>query len=1654
MAGAEIQHFVDIPLDQTAPQLFDELGPVKQRRDHYRRTLEELLVEFQACPVQALWHQIAVQRDGYRQLHLVYMALSSEWMRKSKDSEAVKAEKEDREGYLATYQQPILQVATLEQEREQQAVAKMSPAHNSREGRGAKSVSDLMPDMAHLKLAPIEFEDFKKAANVWYLESKFDMCANQVQSAYAAKIFESAFLDKIKAMNISLMNENPSFTDVMTTADLVYQECNSQFCKRLAFFGKRFNSSGLEELIAFGRKLHTEYELAEVGKLDRDSYIAMVMLAQMTAGVREKILLSKEGTQPSYKEIIDSLEQQITLKQMTKASQESSGLAGGPAKGGRGNHSTNNLNANSSGGVNNRGGGAGGGAGGGNNGGGNSNIRQRGLDPRKHGCFSCNGDHQKFQCTVDPQTLLCDKSKGGCGGTGHVAEVCRGRERGRATSRDDTAAPRRPSDSRSPAPNGSAAPRTAGRSTTPHPARHGGNMIRASCGAVGGQGSEDLPRIECSVWPMMRTAGWGCPIKSMLDTGCTMAVLREDKARDIGAKLVDTTVTLSTASGAPMQVSGEAEVWVQVPSCKYRRKIRSIVSRDAKEEFMLGAKELKQLNLLHKEWPAPPSGEAEESGDEDVSEHGCNVVEDSEVGEKSKGEPHEEEEPADVLGDLHLGEYTDIPGFQEFDPSIKAVIKEFSDVFSSKLSAHKKFNMDPVELKLRENYERPKLCTRARNVPAHWEKEFDKIIDNLLDESMIEEIPDGEDVEFMSPGFLVPRPNDATRPRLVIDYKGPNRAMSRVAFPQAGPEEVVARMRPGNKLHYSFDLCSGYWQIPLERKSSMRCTGFLCQRGAFYWLRCPFGLVKAGDVFNAAAARALDEVRDIIFRDVDDLLGGGVDEEDVACQLRRLFTACRTHGLTLAPKKAQIAPSVLFAGIRVTPNGVLPDPKRLECVSAFPRPQNRHELKRFLGLACTLNSWTDRLQLDSNKMKQLLRKDVAFLWDESVEMEFQQLKEHLSDPVILSSYDPDMALGISVDCNKLSGCGFAAFNFDEDNFDFEMKRGSNKGKIKLLKMGSVSCKPAWKNFSALETETLGCCHAVHKLEYLTRGNPMCHVFSDHEPLVKTYENKTLDEMTPRMCRLLLQLREFNVTFHWVTGDSSDHILVDALGRAPVSDSSEFGEDALDGVDDGWHREVASMLVASGQEIFEDDPQLAEMFAAGDSDRSYKQCIQEVRKGTKREDLKKLPEGCLARTLKEVWPEVGVKENTRGQAILTVGATKIIPPSSMRSVVIKQLLAMHQGVKKTIALGKERFYWCGFSSQLEQACSSCEGCVEGLPSLPDEEEVESEPPKEVWEKVGADMFQFDGQHFLLLVDYLSNYIVLHKFSRTPSATMTVKAMSDIFNEYGFVRTLRTDGAGCFDSAESHKFYNDNFINVQFSSGTHARSNGLSEVSVKKVKGLMHKCKKLGENFNEAFALMQDCPQMLGELSPARMLWRRQKRHPALFSLPGDDQDEGDAAQVQFERKEEDKRKRNSKMGKNRPKPVHLQVGLRVLIQSKSGRFSIPGKVVRVRSERSAHFEIDSGRVILRNRRFCRLDPAYGDHLDPQVVNMVCSVEGNVGSVAQSAFKREKGPRKSVRLLVCQCRHQKEVLERACGGVVVSPGQEEVCCCADYQHTVMC
>jgi len=131
-------------------------------------------------------------------------------------------------------------------------------------------------------------------------------------------------------------------------------------------------------------------------------------------------------------------------------------------------------------------------------------------------------------------------------------------------------------------------------------------------------------------------------------------------------------------------------------------------------------------------------------------------------------------------------------------------------------------------------------------------------------------------------------------------------------------------------------------------------------------------------------------------------------------------THIREAGLTLNRRKCEFAVAELdYFGHHVGLGRVTPRQQKVEALLKFPRPTNRKQLQSFLGLASQYHKYLPHFANLSANLSDMLRKGVRFVWTESAEQSFLDIKSRLASQPVLVPPDFNEPFIIAVDASDV-----------------------------------------------------------------------------------------------------------------------------------------------------------------------------------------------------------------------------------------------------------------------------------------------------------------------------------------------------------------------------------------------------------------------------------------------------------------------------------------------------------------------------------------------------------------------------------------------------------------------------------------------------------
>lgn len=140
----------------------------------------------------------------------------------------------------------------------------------------------------------------------------------------------------------------------------------------------------------------------------------------------------------------------------------------------------------------------------------------------------------------------------------------------------------------------------------------------------------------------------------------------------------------------------------------------------------------------------------------------------------------------------------------------------------------------------------------------------------------------------------------------------------------------MSRMKNA-KFFSKIDCTRGFWQLKLDDRSSKLCT-FSTHFGRYRYLRLPFGINSAPEIFHRTIASIFENLSNVATY-MDDIILWGEDREEHDQVLREVLKRCRSVGLSLKKGKCETGvESLSFMGEVMSQDGIKHDPKKITAI--------------------------------------------------------------------------------------------------------------------------------------------------------------------------------------------------------------------------------------------------------------------------------------------------------------------------------------------------------------------------------------------------------------------------------------------------------------------------------------------------------------------------------------------------------------------------------------------------------------------------------------------------------------------------------------------------------------------------------------------------
>ena len=420
------------------------------------------------------------------------------------------------------------------------------------------------------------------------------------------------------------------------------------------------------------------------------------------------------------------------------------------------------------------------------------------------------------------------------------------------------------------------------------------------------------------------------------------------------------------------------------------------------------------------------------------------------------------------------------------------------------------------------------IFTKSFRHPHNMQEEIQRQITKLLQDNIIRPSIS----PYSSPVWIVPKKTDASQKkkyRMVIDYRRLNENTIEDKYPLPKIEEILDNL--GKCTYFTtLDLAQGFHQIEMH-PDSIEKTAFTVNNGHYEYLRMPFGLKNAPATFQRMMDNVLREYQyKTCFVYMDDIVIFSKSLQDHLIHLEQIFKKLKETNLKVQLDKSEfLRKEVNFLGHVITPDGITPNPIKIQAIQKYPIPKTVKEIKSYLGLVGYYRKFIPNFARLTQPMTKCLRKNEKInISDPSYQEAFEVTKEAICNAPVLIYPDFSKPFTLTTDASTVA-IGSVLSQSDRP-----------------VAFYSRTLNSAEKNYSPIELELLSILASTRHFRPYLFGKPFT-VETDHNPLVWLSKIK---EPNSRLIRWRLKLEEFDFVIKYKKG-KENHV-ADALSRIEIN----------------------------------------------------------------------------------------------------------------------------------------------------------------------------------------------------------------------------------------------------------------------------------------------------------------------------------------------------------------------------------------------------------------------------------------------------------------------------------------------------------------------
>ncbi|EYC11418.1 hypothetical protein Y032_0050g1903 [Ancylostoma ceylanicum] len=725
------------------------------------------------------------------------------------------------------------------------------------------------------------------------------------------------------------------------------------------------------------------------------------------------------------------------------------------------------------------------------------------------------------------------------------------------------------------------------------------------------------------------------------------------------------------------------------------------------------------------------------------------------------------------------------------EQDIENVLEEYPDAFA--ISDKELTQTELVKMEINTGENTP-VKLKTRPVPLGIRTKLREMLQDLEKRAIIEK----SSSEWAFPIVLVEKKDGSIR--LCVDYRELIKRIKLDSYPIPTIEAILQNMA-GKRFFSTLDMCSGYWQIPLE-ESSREKSSFTTPEGLYQFRVVPFGLSTSPAVFQRLMDAVLsDLLGKEVFCYIDDIMICTDTRERHIELLREVCKRMRKAGLKLKAKKCVLLQtSVTFLGHIIDVEGVHTDPAKVDAITKFPVPTNEKELRRFLGMASFYRKFCLGFSKEAGCLFSMTSTKKRWMWGKEQQEAFEKIKKMISSAPVLAQPNIEKARSGErpfIICTDASTTGLGAV----------LSQKGDDNEVHPIFFASKALSKAERNYHVTDLEALAVVFAVRRFHIFIYGLPTT-VYTDHQPLTALFKRTNV---STRVLRWSLELQRYSLNIEYVKGKAN--AVADALSR---------GAAATDTTLEGYGEAVVSEITVSTKTTWLKELQ---------QDDEWSTVIEMVKEG-KTEEYVRI--SGMPRPVRVA--DFGISNGELTMYREDGSEVLIVPRNARRKVFLEAhegVLAGHFSAQKILNQLRRRVFWPEMAQDIHKWTKECQRCYIENPcrkTVPPLKPIITTRPYEV---IGVDILELGpttsgNRYAVTVIDHFSKYAAAYpvpdKKAETVAKAIFLRWIADGCR---WPQAILSDRGGEFENKIMDEIVKITGMKQMFTKGYNPRENGITE-----------------------------------------------------------------------------------------------------------------------------------------------------------------------------------------------------------------------------------